>query len=273
MVRVAVWTAGTVTMFEVRAESGVPDGGVATTEATFTTDPASRSDCVTVWAAVHDVATPGASDDAAHDTPVVFGSVTATAVSVTLPVLVTVNVYGIDSPTVVNEVLVVALVMVICGVCVAGTVTVFEGVAGIGEPPLGVPVTDAVLMMEPPSRSACVIVCVPVHVVLAPGANVVAAHDNPVTLASVMVIAVSVVAPVLVTVNEYGTDAPTVEYDDDVVDLAMVSDDASGALVMLQEMSSPTIGVMLNGTVADPDAGSTVGDNAVALTQLTLGLY
>ena len=80
-------TAGTVTVLELVGASGVPDGCVATTVAVFTTDPASRSATVTVWVPVHEVVRPGASDEAAHDTPDVFGSVTATAVSVTLPVL------------------------------------------------------------------------------------------------------------------------------------------------------------------------------------------
>ena len=89
-------TAGTVTVFEPTGLIGVPDGGVATTEAVFTTLPAFRSACVTVCEPVHVVDTPGASVVTGHEMPVAFGSVTPTAVTVTLPVLVTTNEYGID---------------------------------------------------------------------------------------------------------------------------------------------------------------------------------
>ena len=89
-------TAGTVTVFDPTGLIGVPDGGVATTEAVLITLPASRSACVTVCAPVHVVDTPGANVVTGQVTPAVFASVTLTAVTVTLPVLVTTNEYGID---------------------------------------------------------------------------------------------------------------------------------------------------------------------------------
>ena len=89
-------TAGTVMVFELTGLRGVPDGGVATTEAVFTTLPAFRSACVTVCAPVHVVDTPGANVVTGQLTPAVFASVTLTPVRVTLPVLVTRKEYGID---------------------------------------------------------------------------------------------------------------------------------------------------------------------------------
>ena len=151
-------TAGTVTVLELAGASGAPDGRVAATDAVFTTDPASRSATVTVCVPVHEVVRPGASDDAAQDTPDVFGSATAMAVSVTLPVLRTTKLYGIDSPMAEKLVLTVDFVMVIDGDWVAATVTVFELVDGMAEPPGGVPVTDAVFTTDAASRSAWVTV-------------------------------------------------------------------------------------------------------------------
>ena len=63
------------------------------------------------------------------------------------------------------------------------------------------PVTVAVLLTEPASTSACVIVygAVVVQVVLAPGASVVAGQVVAPTLASTTATVVIVCAPVLVT--------------------------------------------------------------------------
>ena len=59
--------------------------------------------------------------------------------------------------------------------------------------------TDAVFTMLPASRSAALVRCTPVHVVVAPGARVESAHDKPTTLGSLSVTAVRVTLPVLVT--------------------------------------------------------------------------
>ena len=89
-------TAGTVTVFDETGLIGVPDGGVATTEAVLITLPASRSAWVTACAPVHVVDTPGANVVTGHETPAVRASDTLNDVTVTLPVLVTTNEYGID---------------------------------------------------------------------------------------------------------------------------------------------------------------------------------
>ena len=89
-----------VTWFDGTGGIGVPPGGVPTTVAVLTTDPASTSACVTVWVAVHVVDAPGASVVDGHDDAGrCSASVTAMPVIVTLPVLVTRNVYGIVWPT------------------------------------------------------------------------------------------------------------------------------------------------------------------------------
>ena len=74
--------------------------------------------------------------------------------------------------------------------------------AGVGFfSPGGVPEAVAVLLTAPALTSACVITYVFVHVTLAPGASdpAPAGQVTGPTLASVMAIAVSVCAPVLVT--------------------------------------------------------------------------
>ena len=48
MVTAADCTAGTVMVLELTGLRGVPEGGVATTDAVLTTEPLSRSACVTV---------------------------------------------------------------------------------------------------------------------------------------------------------------------------------------------------------------------------------
>ena len=95
-------------------------------------------------------------------------------------------------PTVLNDALRVVLAMVRVGVWVALTVIWFDGTGAIGGPEGGVAVTLAMLTTEPASRSTWVTVCVPVHVVLAPGASVVAAQVTPAVLASVTLTAVTV---------------------------------------------------------------------------------
>jgi hypothetical protein len=73
------------------------------------------------------------------------------------------------------------------------TVTVTELTDGIGDPPGGVPVTDAVLTTFPASRSAWVMVCVPVQFATAVGARVVTSQVIPAAFGSVMVIEPNVV--------------------------------------------------------------------------------
>ena len=96
----------------------------------------------------------------------------------------------------------VDFVIVINGDCMAGIVTTREFTTGIGEPPGGVPVTEALLTMLPESRSAWVTTCVAVQVVDPPGASDVAGQVMPVALGSLTVIELSVVAPVFFTRNE-----------------------------------------------------------------------
>ena len=92
----------------------------------------------------------------------------AGSVMVTLPVLVTWNVYVTTSPAADTVVGVADLVTVNAAVCVAGTVTDDGGDTGGVTPAGGVPVAVAVLVTEPASTSACVTVYVAVQSTLAP---------------------------------------------------------------------------------------------------------
>ena len=85
------WVA--VTVVESVSDAGGPTGGVPAAVAVFTIEPASTSDCVVVYDAVHVVDTEGANVDTGHDTTERpgSGSVTPTEVNVTLPVFVTKN--------------------------------------------------------------------------------------------------------------------------------------------------------------------------------------
>jgi hypothetical protein len=93
---------------------------------------------------------------------------------------------------------------------VAVTVAV-DGLDVTAGPVGGVPDAVAVSVMEPASTSACVTVYVPVHVVDAPGANVVTGQvitggvPVPENAVSVALTPVNVALPVLVTWNEYVT--------------------------------------------------------------------
>ena len=85
---------GAVTVAEPVSVTGGPLGGVPVAVAVFAIDPASMSACVAVYDAVQVVDADGANVDAGQltaDRPG-SGSVTATEVNVTLPVLVTTNV-------------------------------------------------------------------------------------------------------------------------------------------------------------------------------------
>ncbi|GAA4797053.1 hypothetical protein GCM10023307_23630 [Lysobacter hankyongensis] len=88
------------------------------------------------------------------------------------------------------------------GVCAIGVLVVSGGLVVV-PPPGGVPVAVALLFTTPAFTSACVIVCVPVHVVLAPGASVVTGHTAAASrFASLIAIPVIVTLPVFVTRNE-----------------------------------------------------------------------
>jgi hypothetical protein len=97
MVRAGAWPAGTVTVLDATGAIGVPlgeipIGGVPTTEAVLTNEPASRSAWVTVWVPEHVVDRVGANVVSTQLIAGTFGSDTAIADMATLPVLVTVKV-------------------------------------------------------------------------------------------------------------------------------------------------------------------------------------
>ena len=83
-----VCTPETVTGVE-GLTTGEPVGGVAEPVATLTTEPASRSACLTRWLAVHTALAPGASESLGQtiDSGSACGSVTVTSCIVTLPEL------------------------------------------------------------------------------------------------------------------------------------------------------------------------------------------
>src|SRR5215217_384461 len=166
---------------------------------------------------------PGASGVAGQVTAPTLGSETATPVMVTLPVLVTVKVYGTVWPAAVMLVVVDALSIVSAGSCVPRIVTWFDGTGAIGVPTGGVATTEAVLTTEPASTSACTTVWAPVHVVDAFGARVVTGQDTPVVFGSDTAMAPIVTLPVLVTRNEYGIVCPTGGMVTVVDDLTIVS--------------------------------------------------
>ena len=163
LVKVTVAVSSSVTV--------APAGDVPAAVAVLTIDPASTSAWVTVYVAAHVVDAPGASVAAGHviaDRPG-SGSVTPTALNVTLPVFVTTNEYVTTLPTPGTGV--ADLASAIDGV--STTVTAADAVSVTSTPPGEVPVTVAVFAIEPASRSACVTVYVAVQVVRAPGASVV----------------------------------------------------------------------------------------------------
>ena len=207
--RLFVWVIG------VEVEDGAdvtagPEGGAPPAVAVLLIAPAFTSVWVMVRVAVQVVDAPGANVVVGHvmlDRPV-NGSAMLTEVRVTLPVLVTANenvcVSPNDAPvgavSVVNATVLANdrfLVWVI-GVDVDELLDVTAGPVG------GVPVAEAVLMIDPAFTSDWVMVRVATHVVDAPGANVVDGHemlDRPVN-GSVTATDVRVTLPVLVTRNE-----------------------------------------------------------------------
>ncbi len=102
-------------------------------------------------------------------------------------------------PAVLPEGTPAVLSMVRLGVAASGVLVVSGGDVTAG-PVGGVPVAVALLFTVPALISAWVIVCVPVQVVLAPGASVVTGQMAAASrLASLIAIPVSVTLPVLVT--------------------------------------------------------------------------
>ena len=204
-----VWVIGVVVDdgAEVTAE---PDGGVPVAVAVFVTRPAFMSDWVMVRVAVHAVVAPGARVADGHETAdrPANGSLTRTAVRVTLPVLVMANenvwVSPKDGPVgAVSVVMATVLDRVIVLVWLIGAVAdeLFDVTAG---PVGGVPEAEAVLMIDPALTSAWVMVRVAVQVVVAPGAMVGDGQliaDRPPS-GSEMAIPVRVTLPVFVTANE-----------------------------------------------------------------------
>ena len=156
-----------------------------------------------MYVAVQVVEAAGASCVAGHETVPTFVSETATPVSVTLPVFVTRNAYGIVDPAVVPVAIPACFFSVTLGADTIGVVT--ESDAVTAAPLGGFAVAFAVLVTWPESTSASVSVYVAVHVVDAPGASWVAGHDTVPTFASDTATPVTVTFPVFVTRNVYGT--------------------------------------------------------------------
>jgi hypothetical protein len=189
-----------VSVVSVAVGGVTPAGGVPVTVAEFATCPESTSACVTVYVAVHVVVAPGASVVTGQETVPTLTSVTPTPVRVTLPVFVTTNEYAIVDPAVFPDGTPACLSRVIVAVRVIGVEVV--SVAVTAAPVGGVPDTVALLLTTPASTSAWVTVYVAVHVVDAPGANVVTGQDSAPTLASATLTELKVTLPVLVTMKE-----------------------------------------------------------------------
>ena len=125
------------------APTGDPVGGVAVAEAVLATWPASMSACVIVYVAVHVVDSPGASVVTGHRTVPTLASVTATPLTVTLPVFVTTNAYVIVEPALVPLGVPACLSCVTLG-CAGISVSVLS-IAVTGTPEGGVAEAVAVL--------------------------------------------------------------------------------------------------------------------------------
>ena len=181
--------------------SGTPRGEVPAALAVLVTLRAVASSCVTAWKAVHVIVSLGAKVVAGQFTGAATGSETVMAETGTLPVLVTTNAYGMDSPTLVNSVAVVDFTMVRLGFWMAGTDTVFEVKGPTTNPEGTVASAVAVLISEPAVRSACVTTCEAVQVVASVGASLVAKQVGFVVLGSLTAMSLKVTLPVLVTVK------------------------------------------------------------------------
>ena len=190
--------------------TSAPDGGVPVAVAVLLIAPALTSAWVIVRVAVQIVDAPGARvvDGQLMMERPVSGSTMLTDVRVTLPVFVTAKENVWVSP---NDVPVGAVSVVVATLFV--NVIVFVWMIGVvvdelldvtSGPEGGLPLAEAEFMIDPAFTSDWVIVRVAVHVVDAPGANVVEEHeipDRPVN-GSVIDTEVNVTLPVLVTANE-----------------------------------------------------------------------
>ena len=161
---------------------------------------------VSAYVAVQVVLVRGASTVAGQDTVPTFGSFTATPWSVTLPSLVTRNVYGSVAPTALSRTGPAVLTIVTCGA--AGI-----AVTAAPDPMAGGPCGEsadatAPFTTTPRSTSSCVRMYVPVHVVVPPGATDAGGHVTDATFGSFTVMLCRVTLPVLVTRNVYVIGAP-----------------------------------------------------------------
>ena len=122
-----------------------------------------------------------------------------------------------------------------------------------GPPIGGVPVEVALLFDTPALTSACVIVCVPVHVVLAPGASVVTGHTAAASnCASFTTIPVNVTLPVLVTKKVYAIVLPAVVPLGVPAVLSIVNAGLCGTGVTIVTVHTPTPPAGHNGLVTVP---------------------
>ena len=179
--------------------TAAPFGGFADAVAELSTCPRSTSACVSGYIAVHVTEAPGATSSAGHATVPTLASLTLTACSVTLPVLVTRNVYGIVEVAVLPLAEPADFTSVRLGDAVIVESAV--SVALTAAPSGGVPDAVAVLVTCPASTSACVAVYVAVQVVRSPGASCETGQVTEVTWGSLTLTAWSVTLPVFVTRN------------------------------------------------------------------------
>jgi hypothetical protein len=212
---VTAGAAGASTVAEDGGDTGAvtPGGGVAVAVAVFAIDPASMSACVTAYVAVQSTLAAGANGPGGHvatgTPPLPENTVSsiAIAVSVTLPVLVTWNVYVTTSPAAVTVAGLADLATVKAAVRVTSTVADEGGDTGGVSPGGGVAVAVAVFAIDPASISAWVTAYVAVQSTPAAGANGPGGHvatgtpPVPENTVSSIAIAVSVTLPVFVTWN------------------------------------------------------------------------
>ena len=175
--------------------------------AVFLIQPRAASAAVTVYRLpMQSTWAPGTRVVAGQLTDASIGSLTASDLSVTLPVFVTRNVNVTWSPAETGSVASAFLVNVRSGFWTSRVLTVpsAETVASNGP----APVTVAVLISVPASRSACVSPYTPVHVIAPSGASVVVGQETSPMRGSATTSPVRVTLPVFVTRNVYGTSPP-----------------------------------------------------------------
>ncbi len=146
--------AGIGVSVESVAVTMLADGDLPDAVAVFATCPESTSVCVSAYVFVQVVDAPGASELTGQVIVPALGSVTPTVVRVTLPELVTMNVYAMVAPATKPDGVPACLSTVIAGVRVIGAVA--DAVVVTAAPVGGVPVAVAVLLTTPASTSAWV---------------------------------------------------------------------------------------------------------------------